>query len=449
MNTFDVPTLETPKIEPWPETVQGDLLLTDIAKLLRRFVVLPKWAEENLALWVLHTYAFHLRDVTSYIGVESPEKRCGKTTLLTVLSELVNRPVVASNISASAFFRVIEEIRPTLLIDEADTFLQGNDEMRGILNSGYHRKTAFVVRVTNELRNGENSKLQTSNAKETSNAEDEAEARRMSLLTSTPTRLARFSCWCPKAVAAIGRLPETLADRCIVLRMQRKTAAEECERVRNLETNAIKRQCVRFVVDNVEAIASAHPEIPEGLNDRAADIWEPLFTLADLAGGVWPQASREAALALTSAASDSNSISSLLLDIAVGFVLAKGDRIFSRGMAEHLNARSAHRPWAERRNGKPITELWLSQQVRPYGIRPRTLWIGEEQGKGYYRSDFEQVFQRYIPKSEARAYLEELGRKPEGGKADTNCTNFREVGKERGGKILRQRAQRGGAANQL
>src|SRR5947208_1489958 len=79
-----------------------------------------------------------------------PERQCGKTTLLTVLSELVNRPVVSSNVSPPALFRAIEELRPTLLIDEADTFLKGNDEFRGILNAGYTRKTAFVLRVANQ-----------------------------------------------------------------------------------------------------------------------------------------------------------------------------------------------------------------------------------------------------------------------------------------------------------
>jgi hypothetical protein len=139
--------------EPWPEPVDGRALLDELAQLLRRFVVLPPTADTTLALWIVHTYAFHLRDVSTYVGVESPEKRCGKTTLLSVLNELVNRPVVASNISSPAFFRVIEETRPTLLIDEADTLLQGNDELRGILNSGYSRKAAFVVRVANQFTN--------------------------------------------------------------------------------------------------------------------------------------------------------------------------------------------------------------------------------------------------------------------------------------------------------
>ena len=143
--------LELPEVEPWPEPVNGAVLLNDLRQVFQRFVVLPRWSAEALALWTLHTYAFERRDVSTYLGLESPEKRCGKTTLLTVLSELVNRPVVAANISSPALFRVIEEMRPTLLIDEADTFLQGNDELRGILNSGYTRKTAYVVRVANQF----------------------------------------------------------------------------------------------------------------------------------------------------------------------------------------------------------------------------------------------------------------------------------------------------------
>jgi hypothetical protein len=111
------------------ENCNGQLLLDELESLFNRFVVLPEWAPETLALWVLHTYAFELRDVSTYLGIESPEKRCGKTTLLGVLSKLANRPVAAANISSSAFFRVIEEMRPTLLIDEADTFLRNNDEL--------------------------------------------------------------------------------------------------------------------------------------------------------------------------------------------------------------------------------------------------------------------------------------------------------------------------------
>ena len=87
-------------VEPWPEAVDGRELLDELSRLLTEHVVLPGWAADTLALWCLHTYAFELRDVGTYIGVESPEKRCGKTTLLGVLGRLVRRPVVAANISS-------------------------------------------------------------------------------------------------------------------------------------------------------------------------------------------------------------------------------------------------------------------------------------------------------------------------------------------------------------
>jgi len=214
---------------PSSSSPHGAALLDELRALLERYVVLPPHAAETLALWILHTHAFQLRDVSTYIGIESPEKRCGKTTLLAVLSKLVNRPVPAANISSPAFFRVIEETQPTLLIDEAGTFLQNNDELRGILNAGYTRDTAYVMRVAN----------QSCPPAFPSPAAGEQPTPR--------STLARYSCWCPKVLAAIGRLPDTLADRCIVVRMQRKTSWEECQRLRNLDTAGLRQKCAQFV----------------------------------------------------------------------------------------------------------------------------------------------------------------------------------------------------------
>jgi len=407
--------LELPEVEPWPEAVSGAALLEELELLLGRFVVLPKWGAETLALWVLHTYAFPLRDVSTYLGLESPEKRCGKTTLLTVLSELVNRPVVAANISSPALFRLIEETRPTLLIDEADTLLQGNDELRGILNSGYTRKTAYVVRVANQLTHyrlrGHATDPESRKQKaETRNA-DPAALRADGLerggdgeqeVSQWATRLARYSCWCPKVMAAIGRLPDTLADRCIVVRMQRKRTDEECERLRNLEATPLRQRCARFVLDHEEGIAGARPAAPPNLNDRAADIWEPLLALADLAGGAWPEKARQAASGLTGSGQESNPIGALLLDIMVAFLEEGSERIHSRRLVERLN-HAGDRPWVELSKGKELSELWLAQQLRPYGIRPKTLRIGKIVAKGYLRGEFGEVFRRYIPRSEVEA----------------------------------------------
>ena len=354
--------LDLPEVEAWSEAVDGAELLDGLSGLLRRHVVLPKWGVETLALWTLHTYAFPLREVTTYVGVVSPEKRCGKTTLLMLLSMLAQRALVASNISPPAMFRVIEEVQPALLIDEADSFLQGKEELRGILNAGYSRESAYVVRVDPSMWTG----------------------------------LKKFSCWCPKVIAGIGELPETLADRCIVLTMQRKKAGEVCARLRKLNGEDWRRKCARFVEDNAAAIAGAEPAVPASLNDRAADIWEPLLALADIAGGLWPELAREAAEGLSGAPEDTGQWGLLLRHIQLAFEVMKADKLFSRTLVGLLT--TVNNPgWAGLRKGTVVTEMWLAQQLRKVGVMPRTIWIDGQTGRGYQLGDFTEAFGRYVP----------------------------------------------------
>jgi hypothetical protein len=167
------------------------------------------------------------------------------------------------------------------------------------------------------------------------------------------------------------------------------------------------------------------PEIPAELNDRAADIWEPLFVLADLAVGHWPSTARKAAVNLTITAQETNPVGSLLLDIFVIFHLGETDRLFSRDLVRELNG-LADRPWAEMSRGKPISELWLAQQLRPYGVKSRTIWIGETSAKGYVQEDFREIYKRYIPRSEVEALREAWGPRPASGNHEWTLidTNF-------------------------
>jgi hypothetical protein len=182
--------------------------------------------------------------------------------------------------------------------------------------------------------------------------------------------------------------------------MQRKISAEQCKRIRDLDTTNLRRQCARFVLDHAQEIAAARPEIPRALNDRAADIWEPLFVLADLAGGPWPELSRDGAVALAAAAEETNAVSSLLLDILILFAAQKADRLFTRDLLHGLTSRFKDRPWMADCNGKSITDIWLSNQLRPYGIRPKTVWINNDHAKGYLAADFHDAGRRYISKTD-------------------------------------------------
>jgi len=268
-------------------------------------------------------------------------------------------------------------LRPTLIIDEADTFLQGNEELRGILNAGYRRKTAYVVRVSHERSGGRNG----------SGGNTGRRGSRYS------PRLARFSSWCPKIMASIGQLPETLAHRCIVIPMQRKGAGDSCERLRNMDleqAGILRRCCARYVLDYAHEIAKHQPAIPSELNDRAADIWEPLFVLADMARGRWPQDAREAALALTTKAQEGGPTAELAADLLRCFEHRTPDRLLSRDLVQDLSGVGA-RPWREGLQASDLTPRWLSRCLSPHGVRPRNIRVGQEIGRGYCLEDVQQL----------------------------------------------------------
>jgi putative DNA primase/helicase len=359
-------TFET--LDPWPDSVHAPTLLQRLSDVFRRFVVLGQRDADAAALWVLKTYCFDAFNTSPMLALESATPRCGKTTMLGVTAALVHRPVTASNISPSALFRFIDAYHPTTLLDEADTYAKTDENLRGILNSGHTRSGAFAIRCE-----GEGAEL---------------EPR-------------KFSTWCPKLVALIGRLPATLQDRSIVIALRRKLSSERVERYRSdrppEEFQELRQQALRWAIDNFEALREADPTMPDRLNDRAADNWRPLVALADLAGHGWPERARTAALALSGADREvSNLVELLLSDIAVLFDSRSIDRIRSQELADHLGT-LADRPWSEFNRGKTITTNQLARQLEPLDVRPKKIRFGETTAQGYERTWFADAFARYLP----------------------------------------------------
>jgi hypothetical protein len=377
------------------EPVELGLLLDEISDAIRTHVVLSAHAAAALALWVVHTYVFDTRDAVAYVSIESPEKRCGKTTLLSVLAGLACRALVSSNITVSALYRVIDDAGPTLLIDEADTFLGGNSVMRGILNCGNTWRTAYVLRLSG--RKGRGPKPKAGQAKEGDPKHDE----------SLDSSLVRYSCWCPKVIAMIGRVPDTIADRSIVVRLERKLVTEKCAPLTDFKPEIITSKCVRFADDNSERIAQAALETVPGLNDRAADTFEPLFVLARMAGPEWFQRAAEAAVFLTSSQNTDLQGAGLLLDILIIFVECNVEKMFSRSVVSCLRGDGE---WIASQffSGKPLNELLLAQTLRRYGIKPVTIRVGEEINKGYRLDDFKNCLRRYVPRIDVDARLQQI-----------------------------------------
>ena len=353
--------------EPWPEAVDGSELLDGIARELARYMVMPSATRDAVALWTVLTYATSSTFVLPLLCIQSPQKRCGKSTLLILLRKLCSRALLVGNLSPAALFRVVEKYSPTLLLDEADAWAKENEELRGLLNCGHTRDTAHVLRVEGEA----------------------LEPR-------------AFNVFCPKALAGIGSLPDTIEDRSVIVQLRRRRPDEIVEKLRQdrLNLEHLRSLALRWANDNAGHLRDTDPEVPEELHDRAADNWRPLLAIADLAGNDWPARARHSAVQLALAGADKDTIEVLLLGDIRGIV--GSDPISSADLCTEL-AKLEDRPWSEWKHGKPITQVQLARQLDKFEIRPMNLKLHGKVLKGYRLHQFEDAFIRYLPKTAVSA----------------------------------------------
>lgn len=328
------------EVTPWDDPVDGAVLLNEIVRQIERFCVLPEHAAPLMAAWIVHAWAHDTADISPVLAFTSPEKRCGKSTAMSVVHALAPKAEIAANITAAVMFRLIERHKPTLLIDEADTFLEAREEMRGMINGGHNRQLAFVWRCEG----------------------DDHEPK-------------RFNVWAPKAVAMIGNLPDTLEHRALVVQLKRKEGHEIVERMNAKRVNELKfvrRLAARWVADNEIKLSNADPDVPVELNDRAQDNSRCLCAIADAAGGAWPTRIRAALVGMAAARAGDEPKSKgvmLLTDIADILERWKGDRITCADLVTELVA-IEDGPWAVWKGGEPITTRMVASLLKPYDVRP-------------------------------------------------------------------------------
>lgn len=360
--------------DPWPHPVDGPQLLEDVAATIRDHVAMPAPAADAAALWCVVAWCFDVFGISPRLAMQSPEKGSGKSTLLDLVSMLVPRPLLASSVSAASIFRVVERFKPTMLLDEADQWMQGGDDERiGILNAG-HRRGAPAVRCVG----------------------DDAEPR-------------AFDVYSPVALASIGRLPSTLQDRSIVISLRRALPEErrglEAVRTDRPERFAsLRSQCRRWTDDYRLALADADPGMPESLANRRADNWRPLFAIADAAGGEWPARVRLAVETIEAGGEDGGEAGmrlQLLADIRAAFAEAGADveAMATSDLVRRLVEIEAS-PWGEMpHGGRAITAHTLARLLRPWGVKSADAWLGGRSLKAYRRADFHDLFARYLSPS--------------------------------------------------
>ncbi|MER6474465.1 DUF3631 domain-containing protein [Streptomyces collinus] len=361
-------------------TMNGAALLDEVEAFHRRFNVFPtEAAYVAVALWDAHAHLLDCFDSTPRLAFLSPEPGSGKSRGLEIVETLVPQPMTAVNASAAALFRAVSGVngRPTILFDEIDTIFGpkagDNEELRGFLNAG-HRRSGVTYRC---IGDGGNQTVQA------------------------------FPSYCAVAVAGLGSLPDTILTRSVVIRMRRRARNERVEpfraRIHEAQGHKLRDRLAQWAEQSRARVVDAWPDMPEGVTDRPADVWEPLLAVADAAGGAWPERAREACVTLVAAskANDKGSMGIRLLADLRDHVMVGIDRLPTVAILDRLNALD-DAPWADL-HGKPLDNRRLSRMLAEYmtadnePIASRNIKTAGSVLKGYYAADLHDAWARYCP----------------------------------------------------
>lgn len=350
-------------LSPWEKPVSMKTVAEEMAQLIKRHCVLTDEEVDAIVLWLISSYLINSFRIFPKLSLISPEKRCGKTTTMEVIMSMSKDGVLASNLSASAIYRITNQHQVTLLIDEADTFIKGGDpQLVGLINSSHSKDGSTVIRCEGDTH----------------------EAR-------------AFSTWMAMALASIGDLPPTIMDRSIVVKLRRKKPAECVERIPgNLleQCRPIRQKILRWCLDTKELVEANPVEPPPIGNDRAADNWLPLFSVAHQIGGNWGFRCESAYRALTQVP-DKELPTQLLSDIRDVLNGYPKTSIRSQELVERLWA-DPDKPWSSPIDGKRLTATQMARWLSPYDIKPQTLRFQGGTGRGYKKDLFLDAFERYL-----------------------------------------------------
>ena len=339
---------------------------------LRRFVAFPsEHALVACTLWAAHTHLVQCFDTTPRLACMSEEKESGKTRLLETLAQLVRKPLLSMSASPAVIVRLISQDAPTILFDEIDGVFgnakaqEANADLRSVLNGGYRRGAKVHRCVTH------GKKIET----------EELDA------------------FAPVAVAGLRNLPDTLASRAIIIRMKRRAPDERVESFRYRyhadEATPIREALAQWCEQHEATISGAEPELPRGIEDRAADCWEPLIAIADAAGGDWPKRVRDAAVFLTDRAVDESLTAGVELLAHIREAFGHETHLATATLLERLRNRDES-PWRDIR-GKPLDDRGLARRLKGYGIKSKTVRAEGKTPKVYAREDFADAWKRYLP----------------------------------------------------
>lgn len=335
-------------------------VLADHADLfIKKHTIMTKEERSAIVLWSLSTYGYDIHRIFPRLAIISPLRRCGKSTLLEVLGALCKNVVSSSNLTTGSIIRIKQKIDPTLIIDEADTFIANADgDLRGILNAGHSKANATVLRCHGEQY-----------------------------------EMKPFDVWFPIAFASIGEVYETLMDRSVVIRLRRKREDEKVARMGPDVYESFlqyRMQVFTWFEQNLDVLMNDTIEPDFIGNDRARDNWIPLFTVANAISEEWLDRCTSAYKSLTVPIEDELPVQ-LLKDVYDILSRTSEPSIGSTELANQLKGIDTS-PWASSK----LSTHKLCSMLGTFGIKTKTLRINGKVLRGYIKEAFTDAFERYI-----------------------------------------------------
>lgn len=349
------------EIEPYHEPVTHDEIYTALYSLVHEHMAIDEPLKVAFVLWVIFTYLTDISDFAPIAWITAPERQCGKSTLLGLFERVVNKPMAFNNITQAVLYRVMEQFKPTLLIDEIDTSLKDKNELLGIVNAGYSRHASNVPRM-NQDKGG---------------------------------IVEKFDVFGAKVFSGIGEMKGTFASRAIRFELRRKTNSDKVKRFnkRTLPyetTNELQRKVKRWAGDNRQAVQAVQTPLLQ-INDRDFDNWEILLQIATVLG-VYDKA-LQACLIICNRKDEPSLNEMLLSDIRDIFNV---ERMSSTDLLEKLNFDS-EKCWQTLNNGSPLTSHQLAKKLKGFGIVSKNMRINSIQVKGFDKADFVKTWAQYLP----------------------------------------------------
>lgn len=352
----------------------GAALLSDVHAFIARFCVFPDaHCLTAVTLWAAHAHMIQSFHTTPRLALLSPEAASGKTRVLEVLDLLVPESLLTLNASPAAIFRTLAKTQITLLFDEVDAIWSkggkddNHEDLRALLNAGYKRR-ATIPRCVGPKH-----------------------------------EVVSFAVYCAVALAGLGDLPDTIMSRSVIIRMRRRAPNEPVEpfrtRAHEPSGHVLRDRLAQWAAGVGSIAGAAWPELPAGIVDRPAEVWEPLIAVADVAGGTWPVRAREACVALCRVAEDRRASLGVRLLADLRTIFGEADALHTETLIAKLTSSDlldADAPWSDL-HGKPLGKRRLASMLKRYGVSPRKVTVRGASLQGYRREHLWDAWVRYLP----------------------------------------------------